>query len=310
MDGALIVDKPEGMTSHTVVAHVRRIVGIRRVGHTGTLDPFATGVLVVLIGKATRLVQFLSGAEKQYEAVVRFGVTTDTGDITGRELERSVGAPTLSDLTAAQIDSAIASLRGEIEQVPPMYSAKKVKGRRLYELARRGEEIERQPVRVNIKAFEVVASHDLSLRMNDDRTADLKVNVVCSAGTYIRTLAEDLGKRLGVGAHLAALRRTRAGAFAIAEAHTLDQLKEMAETNSLQSAIITPDTAVSHLAALKLDDDEVRRAMNGVAIKVTSKYEPDQRVRLRTPTGDLLGVGTYDSTGEAIRPQVVLAGNQ
>src|SRR5687767_6822770 len=179
MDGVLIIDKPAGMTSHDVVARVRRIIGERRVGHTGTLDPFATGVLVMLVGRATRLAQFLSDAEKEYEAVIRFGYATDTGDVTGARLvppsphaERGLGGevsgnaqphpqslPTREEGSIpdfAEMEAAMASLTGEIEQVPPMYSAKKIAGRKLYEHARRGEEIERPPVRVTISKFELL----------------------------------------------------------------------------------------------------------------------------------------------------------
>src|SRR5712692_9331684 len=159
MDGALIIDKPAGMTSHDVVARVRKIIGERRVGHTGTLDPFATGVLVVLVGRATRLAQFLSGAEKEYEAVIRLGYATDTGDVTGVRVEKHESefhakAQSTQSLRREEIEAALASLRGEIEQTPPMYSARKVAGQKLYELARRGEEVERKAVRVNIAAFE------------------------------------------------------------------------------------------------------------------------------------------------------------
>ena len=160
MDGVAIIDKPAGMTSHDVVARVRRILGVRRVGHTGTLDPFATGVLVLLVGRATRLAQFLSGADKEYEAVIRFGYATDTGDATGEPRQTPLISGPLEDCAATlgdrEINAALRSLRGEIEQVPPMYSAKKVKGKKLYEFARRGEEIERSPVRVIVHEFESV----------------------------------------------------------------------------------------------------------------------------------------------------------
>src|SRR6266446_2936748 len=158
MDGVLIIDKPAGMTSHDVVARIRKITGHRRVGHTGTLDPFATGVLVVLVGRATRLAQFLSGAEKEYEAVIRLGYATDTGDITGARLttDFTKEAQRPTEIHREEIETALASLRGEIEQTPPMYSAKKIAGKKLYELARRGEEVERKPVRIVISEFEVV----------------------------------------------------------------------------------------------------------------------------------------------------------
>src|SRR5712691_3024192 len=193
MNGALIIDKPAGMTSHDVVALVRRILGERRVGHTGTLDPFATGVLVVLVGRATRLARFLSGAEKEYEAVIRLGYATDTGDITGARIEKDKpGFTTETKRTPSflreEIESALASLRGEIEQTPPMYSAKKIAGKKLYELARRGEEGERKAVRVTIKELEAITKDDELLKQNDDGTRDLSVRVICSAGTYVRTL--------------------------------------------------------------------------------------------------------------------------
>ena len=168
MDGVLIIDKPVGLTSHDVIARVRKIIGERRVGHTGTLDPFATGVLVVLVGRATRLAQFLSGAEKEYEAVIRLGFATDTGDATGTRLGSESDAMVQSpqSLREENIEAAMAALRGEIEQVPPMYSAKKVEGRRLYELARRGEEIERKPLRVTISELEAMPNGDASLKDN------------------------------------------------------------------------------------------------------------------------------------------------
>ncbi|HEX8352045.1 MAG TPA: tRNA pseudouridine(55) synthase TruB, partial [Pyrinomonadaceae bacterium] len=219
MDGIIIIDKPAGRTSHDVVARARRVLREKRVGHTGTLDPFATGVLVLLVGRATRLAQFLSGAEKEYEATVRLGYSTDTGDLTGQRRESpSPGEAALdcAPLTRERLEAALAPLRGEIEQVPPMYSAKKVRGKKLYELARRGEEIERQAVRVRVSEFEIAAEGGGSLLSpNEDGTCDLRARVVCSAGTYVRALAESLGENLGTGAHLAALRRTRAGEFGL-----------------------------------------------------------------------------------------------
>jgi tRNA pseudouridine55 synthase len=175
MDGVLVIDKPAGATSHDVVAAVRRILRVRRVGHTGTLDPFATGVLVILVGRATRLAQFLSGLEKEYEAVIRLGYATDTGDRTGKpirlgEEESRPGVTTVGGWSRQQIEAALASLRGEIDQVPPMYSAKKQGGRKLYELARRGEEVERKPVRVCIHEFEASKPTGELLKDNLDGT--------------------------------------------------------------------------------------------------------------------------------------------
>jgi len=200
MDGVLIIDKPAGITSHDVVAIVRRTIGERRVGHTGTLDPFATGVLVVLVGRATRLAQFLSGAEKEYEAMIRLGYATDTGDATGerRTTDFTTEAQRPTEIRREEIEAALASLRGEIEQTPPMYSAKKIAGKKLYELARRGEEVERKAVRITVREFEALPSESAVLKISDDSTSDLAVRVVCSAGTYVRTLAESVGERLGV----------------------------------------------------------------------------------------------------------------
>ena len=209
MDGALVIDKPVGLTSHDVVVRTRRILRERRVGHTGTLDPFATGVLVVLLGRATRLAQFLSGVNKEYEAIIRLGYSTDTGDRTGNRIP---GPPAKPDSwTEQDIEAALQSFRGDIDQVPPMYSAKKVEGRKLYELARRGETVERQPIHVCIYEFAAMRPAGQLIKDNLDGTFDFHTRVSCSSGTYVRTLAEDFGKRLYVGAHLAELRRTCVG---------------------------------------------------------------------------------------------------
>ncbi len=310
MDGALIIDKPAGLTSHDVVARVRKIVGERRVGHTGTLDPFATGVLVILVGRATRLAQFLSGSEKEYEALIRFGYRTDTGDITGKQIceEQSHAKLSTRSFLKAEIEPALSSFRGEIEQTPPMYSAKKIAGRKLYELARRGEEVERKSVRVTISEFECLLRDGELVTSNDDGTDDLKVRVVCSAGTYIRTLAEDLGKKLGKGAHLAELRRTRAGKFKIEEAITLEQLSELTGSNSLSQAFVSPDATLAHLPMLDLSVDDVRRVMNGLDMHLEGTTWPTgQAVRLLDAFGELVAVGIYDETLKLIHPNVVLA---
>jgi tRNA pseudouridine55 synthase len=306
MNGTLIIDKPAGITSHDVVARVRRIIGQRGVGHTGTLDPFATGVLVVLAGNATRLLQFLSGAEKEYEAVIRFGYATDTGDITGQPVDvygKPSNPPTLH---AEDIETAMASLRGEITQVPPMYSAKKVKGRKLYELARRGEVIERTPVQITISDFAVIETDESIMTKPEDGTRDLCVRVACSAGTYVRTLAEDLGTRLGVGAHLAALRRTRAGRFRIEDAVTLERLAELAEANKVHEVTISMDETVGHLPVVIVNESDVRRVTNGVDIEIESEHQNRQPIRLRSVSGELIAVGVYDASRRNIHPQVVL----
>jgi tRNA pseudouridine55 synthase len=309
MDGVLIIDKPAGLTSHDVVARVRRITSARRVGHTGTLDPFATGVLVILVGRTTRLAQFLSGAEKEYEAVIRLGQQTDTGDLTGAPL-KTAAHPQATSVSYEEIETAIASLRGQTEQTPPMYSAKKIGGRKLYELARRGEQVERRPVRIEIRELELISTGGSCLTTNDGGTVDLRVRVVCSAGTYIRALAEDLGKQLGVGGHLAALRRTRAGLFKIAGAFTLEQLAALAESESLAPVLISPDRALSHLPVVDLNAEDARRIVNGINVSVADLGVQGNTVRLRDQAGNLLAVGTYHQARGSIHPQVVIGSQE
>ncbi|HEX8635809.1 MAG TPA: tRNA pseudouridine(55) synthase TruB [Pyrinomonadaceae bacterium] len=336
MDGALIIDKPVGWTSHDVVARVRRVLGERRVGHTGTLDPFATGVLVVLVGRATRLAQFLSGAEKEYDALVRFGYATETGDLTGARRESS--SPLAEDAAGEaakavrpcaewereEVELALESLRGESAQVPPMYSAKKVRGQKLYELARRGVEVERAAVGVRISVLEMLEADDAARRAdsaagraddawrreNADGTCDLRVRVVCSAGTYIRVLAEDLGAQLGAGAHLAALRRTRAGAFRLAEAVTLEALAERAEAGGADKLLIAPDATLPELPFVHLTAEEARRARHGAAVRSPdesgSTWREGERVRMRDAAGKLIAVGVYDAARGRLQPRVML----
>ncbi len=316
MNGALIIDKPAGLTSHDVVGRVRKIIGNRRVGHTGTLDPFATGVLVVLVGRATRLAQFLSGAEKEYEAVIRFGYATDTGDVTGTPVEDEVHAKARrpQSFGKEEIEAAMASLRGEIQQVPPMYSAKKVGGRKLYELARQGEEVDRLPVSVIINEFEWISGDREFLQVNHGGSTDLQVRVVCSAGTYIRTLAEDLGKKLGVGAHVAQLRRTRAGRFAIGDSAALETLSELAAAGAVEKILISAHDVLAHLPSVAVSEQDARRVLNGMNLHVPaetgSAWDHEQSVRISNAAGELLAVGLYDQDKQEIHPQVVIKENK
>lgn len=310
MDGMLVIDKPPGVTSHDVVDEIRRILHVRRVGHTGTLDPFATGVLVILIGRATRLAQFLSGVEKEYEAVIRLGYATDTGDVTGKPIQAKEN-PTLSGMprwSREQIEAALDSLRGEIDQVPPMYSAKKQDGRKLYEMARRGEEVERKPVRVCILKFEAIKPTGELLKDNLDGTFDFEVRVECSSGTYVRTLAEDFGKRLRVGAHLAELRRTRVGDFHLQHAQTLDQVKVSVAEEALGRIVLPTDAALARFPTIDLTASDVRRAQNGMAVKVSEpKWQNGERVRMRDEQSNLIAVAEYDDASASLRPVVVIA---
>src|SRR5215468_2419812 len=216
-DGILVIDKPEGLTSHDVVARVRKILKTRRVGHTGTLDPFATGVLVVCINRATRLVQFLAGDEKEYFATMRLGFATDTGDLTGTP---KTAVTDTRNITSEIVQGAFSHFLGHIKQIPPMYSAKKVGGVKLYDMARRGEEIERAPIDVEIKKLELLDPGATSEAPQANAQAALdefSFRVACSSGTYIRALAEEIGALLGVGAHLTRLRRNRSGNLALDE---------------------------------------------------------------------------------------------
>ncbi|HNX90633.1 MAG TPA: tRNA pseudouridine(55) synthase TruB [Candidatus Omnitrophota bacterium] len=212
MDGILLVDKEKGMTSHDVVHHIRKRFGIKKVGHAGTLDPNATGLLVILLGGYTRRSADLMGQEKEYFAVMKFGEKTDTGDSDGKVIE---SFPV--NVSKDDIIRVMDMFRGEIEQVPPMFSAKKHKGKKLYDLARKGIEVERPPVRVVIKEIEIV-NFDIPF---------VEFRVVCSKGTYIRQLADDIGQRLGCGAHLVELRRSRSGDFSVENAVSMDAIRAM-----------------------------------------------------------------------------------
>jgi tRNA pseudouridine55 synthase len=311
MDGILIIDKPEDWTSHDVVARARRVLREKRVGHTGTLDPFATGVLVLLVGRATRLAQFHAGAEKEYEATVRLGYSTDTGDLTGERREAPGLGEAALDCAAVsleRLEAAVAPLRGEIEQVPPMYSAKKVGGKKLYEFARQGREVERAAVRVRVSEFEIVVDEGGSfLHPNGDGTCDLRARVVCSAGTYVRALAESVGENLGTGAHLAALRRTRAGEFGLEHALTLEGLERALEVGG--EFLVSLEAALPHLPAVHLTAEDARRARHGAAVRArdAAGLEEGRHVRVYDEGGALVAVGVYDAAAGLVRPRVMLA---
>ena len=295
MDGLLIIDKPAGITSHDVVARVRRILATRRVGHTGTLDPFATGVLILLVGKATRLAQFLDNDEKEYEATIQFGYETDTGDKTGTAKRDT---DSTADLSGTDWQRVFSEFRGETMQTPPMYSAKKIEGKKLYELARRGIDVEREPVRIAIRELEL---QDGVTTVEDSM---LGIRVVCSAGTYIRTLAEDIGRAVGVGAHLAELRRIRAGRFDIKAAVTLDELEKSDHATSL----LTPlSEAVAHLPSVRLAPDRVTKTLNGLATRLpAADFQHGASIRMLSEDSDLIAIGTYDAAEKQVKPRIVL----
>ena len=245
MNGIVIVDKPQGWTSQDVTARLRRVYATRRIGHGGTLDPMATGVLPVFVGRATRGVEFFEHAEKTYETVLLLGRTTDTQDVTGATLaEKAV------HLSPADIDRVLPRFRGDILQVPPMYSALKVNGKKLYELARKGQEVERQPRPITV--FELT-------NLGFDGTR-LSLRVKCSKGTYIRTLCQDIGEALGCGGCMEALRRVRAGEYGIEDAVPLEQLLESETPEQYLRGL---DTMFAHYPAVTLTPNQEKRCRNG-----------------------------------------------
>lgn len=251
MDGIIIVDKPQGWTSQDVTARLRRVFGTRRIGHGGTLDPMATGVLPVFVGRATRAVEFFEHAEKTYETVLRLGITTDTEDMTGTVLtEENVS------FTEEQLQETLAAFRGEILQVPPMYSALKVNGQKLCDLARKGKTVERQPRTITI--------HELSLVEWGENT--LRLWVRCSKGTYIRTLCKDIGEKLGCGGCMESLRRVAAGEYTIDEAVPLQTLLE---TEKPEDYLRTVDTMFRNYPAVTLTANQETRCRNGNAFSVS-----------------------------------------
>jgi len=257
MTGILIVDKPKGITSFGVVAKVRGMSGIRKVGHAGTLDPDATGVLPVFLGGATRFIDFLPEHDKRYTATLALGITTDTQDATGTVLRtRPVGAG------KSEVERALAGFVGRLRQIPPMYSAVKQGGKRLYQLARAGVEIERPAREVDI--------HEITLLAWDEPAGRYTIDVHCSKGTYIRTLCHDLGEMLGCGGVMEELRRTCACGYLLEEAHTLDNLQAFTDERRLECALLRIETAFAHLPRLELDERCARLFGNGVRLELSS----------------------------------------
>lgn len=287
MHGFLNIDKPAGLTSHDVVARVRRLAGRGvKVGHAGTLDPAATGVLPVALGAATRLIEHLAEARKGYSGRVRLGVTTATDDAEGEALEARP-VPALDD---AAVEAAVAPLRGPIMQVPPMYSALHHEGKRLYELARAGRTVALEPRPVMIYRLDWARDGD-----------DLLIEVECGKGTYVRCLARDIGAALGCGAHLAALRRTFVGPFALAGAVALDAL--LADPALLPAALLPPETAVAAWPAARLDEHAARRVAHGMPVALPGLE--GERARAHGPDGRLLALLRRE--GEAWRPEKVFS---
>lgn len=293
MDGLLIIDKPAGMTSHDVVTAVRRMAQTRRVGHAGTLDPLATGVLLTLVGFTTRLARFLGGADKTYDAVMRLGVATTTYDADGEVTEEHP----LDGVTPAGIAAALGAFRGHIEQEPPMYSAVKVKGQKLYKLARQGKTVAREPRPVDIYGLDVLSWN----------SPDLTVTVHCSAGTYVRSLAHDLGQALGCGAHLTALRRTSVGVFRLEDAHTLESLGALAAQGRLAEALLPPQAALSGFPVVTLSAEQVTAVRYGQSVAVGRVEEICDHIQGWDAQGRLVAV-LVPVEGGVWRPILVFPG--
>lgn len=270
INGILIVDKDKGYTSHDVVNVVRKLFDTRKVGHTGTLDPDATGVLPICIGKATKVCDMLTFSDKEYEARVRLGIETDTQDLSGEVISESK-----VNVTMEQLLSAVNDHIGEIMQIPPMYSALKINGKKLCDLARKGIEVERKPRPVTIYSAEVTGF---------DGT-EFNIRVRCSKGTYIRTLCHDIGKALGCGAAVAELRRTASSVFSIDDAHTLDALKELGDKDELLSLLIPVDKIFDKYKKLTISDALQKRVCNGATAFVTREIGT---YRLYDKTGKFL----------------------
>lgn len=294
-DGVLVIDKPAGPTSFEVVQRVRRLLGEPSAGHTGTLDPAATGLLAVCVGEALKLQRWLAEGDKAYQAVVAFGAATETEDAEGPVAER--GDP--SGLDAARVAAALGGFVGEIEQTPPMYSAVRVKGRRLHEAARRGEEVARAPRRVRIHALEL-----LELEPTRDGLRRARLLVRCGKGTYVRTLAADLGRALGVPAHLSALRRTESGPFGIAAALALAEAEALAAgggPEALRARLVPPAEALPFMPAARLDAAQVADLGHGKAVALAA---PEGMVRALDAEGRLVAVCRSD--GGLLKPVRVL----
>ena len=290
VSGVLVVDKPIGMTSHDVVQVIRRGTGIRRAGHTGTLDPRASGVLVVLIGPAVRLSEYVSASDKRYQATVRLGSSTDTYDADGRPTSPTVS---VESITEERFDEVLQTFVGTIEQVPPPYSAVKVKGRKAYEMARQGEEVELEPRTIQV----------YSLEMLEWAPPEVVVDVYCSSGTYVRSLAHDLGKLLGCGAHLIGLRRTKSGRFTLRDAVPLRRLQEAFDSGEWYRYLIPAAEALADWPMVELDADQVELVRHGHRVQADSVES--NWARGVSQQGDLVALLEIDAETNEWQPRKV-----
>ena len=304
LEGILPVNKPAGFTSHDVVAKVRRILGVKRVGHTGTLDPQVTGVLPLCLGRATRVAEYVQQLPKQYEAELTIGYATDTEDWTGAVVARADRVELSEDL----IRKTLQSFEGEIEQIPPMYSAVKVDGKRLYELAREGKYAERKPRTVTIYEID-------PLNINvDSAMPTVRFRVRCSKGTYIRTLCADIGRALGYPAVMTDLVRTSAGMITLDQCLSLSDIESLHRSGELRSRIIPTDQAIAHFPGFRLSHRVAKAAAQGKPIGADRLAGMSFRgeaglVRIYDPDGRFIGVFRYDPTANVLRPEKVFVSN-
>jgi len=276
ISGVLVVDKPVGMTSHDVVQAIRNGTGLRRAGHTGTLDPRASGVLVILVGPAVRLSEYVSASDKRYQAIIRMGGTTDTFDAEGKV------TPTESpvNVTEEQFEEALKTFVGEIEQTPPAYSAVKVQGRKAYEMARKGEEVDLAPRIITVHHLEVL----------EWAPPEVVIDVHCSSGTYVRSLANDLGVKLGCGAYLVGLRRTKSGRFSLRDATPLRKLQEAFQAGNWYQYLIPAAEALGDWPAVELNPDEVEGIRHGHRVKFKESDSDETKVRGVSTQGELVAL--------------------
>lgn len=294
MNGVLLIDKPKEFTSFDVIAVIRGLTGQRKAGHTGTLDPNATGVLPVLLGSATKAQDLIPNHDKEYIAEFLLGVTTDTLDIWGKELTRAE-----PDVSREQVEAALPSFTGEIEQLPPMFSAVQKNGQRLYDLARKGIEVERETRRVTVYSLKL-----LGFNMEAQRGT---LSVSCSKGTYVRTLIDDIGKSLGTGAVMTNLRRTKACGFSLESCLTLDKLKMLKEEGKIAQALMPVESLFMSFPELGVSPNQAKRFSNGGALDITCtalKSSPprDKEVyRVRQREGGFLGLGIFNAVSNEIK---------
>lgn len=298
MDGVLIVRKSAGPTSHDVVNSVRRIFSQKRVGHAGTLDPIATGVLVVCLGKATRIVEYLTAAQKQYRAILTLGVTTDTQDFTGSVIAEKDA----SSLNIDTIRAAASSFVGQIEQTPPMVSAVKYQGKPLYKYAREGRVIDRAPRPVTIYSIEI----DSVKHSEGTPTTQVELSVKCSSGTYIRTLCANIGDALGCGGMMSALERTQVGRFTLDSAMSIQDLEQAGEDGVLARLVMTTNAAISDMPAVYADAQNECRIKHGLSIPTQNGPTEGTTVRI-VSNDELLAIGVIERVGAelSVRPRKV-----